>query len=361
MDQIKSNIKVNRPEPIISNIEVVAYKQRMNPQIAIDALMDGYHVLITDFYSSGLILLNELKTQLKQTYPDESFQGQREFRSTYHELSNLIVLKISNSKLNVRKAPEIGWIKRLYPELNDFLLSFPQIQGLNSSWQWYQKGIFISVLKRKIHPWFGTYFPTRFEHLQLFDEWLKKYKGEKKSSIDVGIGSGILSFQMLKHGFKKVYGTDSNPNAIVGLSEELDRHHLQSKIELYYGDLFADSNTETELIVFNPPWLPAAYQTEGIDNAIYYNDTLFPHFFSEAQKHLKPNGRIAILFSNLAQITKASKIHPIEEELSTGGRFQKESFLQKEVTPASKHTLRNQKWRASEKVELWILKLKNEE
>lgn len=357
MTKLETNIKAVRPEPIITNIDVVPYKKRMDPQIAIDALLDGYSVLIVDFFSSGLILLNELKKYLKHTYSDDSFQSQRDFRSKFHELSQRLLLKVNNYKLCVRKSPEIGWLKILYPELNEFLLSFPQIQGLNSSWQWYQKGIFIPVLKRKIYPWFGTYFPTRFEHLELFDAWLKKYQGEKMSAIDIGSGSGILSFQMLKHGFKKIYGTDSNPNAIIGLNEAIIRNNLQSKIDLFHGDLFVNCNTETELIIFNPPWLPDSHNAEGLDKAIYYDNELFPRFFEEAKKYLVPNGKIVILFSNLAQITKVTKQHPIEEELLTRGLFQKELFVQKEVRPASKNTKRNQNWRASEKVELWVLKL----
>lgn len=350
-------IEVNKPDAIIPNIELVLYKQKMDPKIAIEALIDGYTVLIVDFYSSGLMILNELKKSIEKNYTNQSFKSQRDFRSLYRELSNRVLLAVSNHQLTVRKAPEIGWLKILYPELNEFLLPFPQVQGLNSSWQWYQKGISIPVLKYKIYPFFGTYFPTRFEHLKLFENWLKQYKGEKKSAIDVGIGCGVLSFQLLEHQFKKIYGTDSNHNAIIGLTQEFAKNKLYSNIELLQGDLFANCNVQTELIVFNPPWIPATHHIEGIDMAIYYDTQLFPRFFSEAVKHLKINGRIVVLFSNLAQITNLSESHPIEEELLKGGRFQKELFIQKNVAKASKNTKRNQNWRASEMVELWVLKL----
>lgn len=350
-----NELKANRPKPIVSNIDVFPYKHRTNPQDAIDALIEGYSILIVDFYSSGLELLSALKQFVKKEYSDQSFQGQRDFRSAFRELSHRILLNVSKHKLAVRKAPEIGWLKTLYPELNEFLLPFPQIQGLNSSWQWYEKGIFIPVLKRKIHPWFGTYFPTRFEHLELFDSWLRRYKGEKKSAYDIGIGSGVLSFQLLKHGFDKIYGTDSNQNAIIGLNENINT--LQSKIKLTHGDLFANNNAKTELIVFNPPWLPASQNLEGLDKAIYYSTELFSRFFAEAKKHLHPTGRVVLLFSNLAQITKVDNSHPIEKELAEGGRFEKELFLQKKVRLASKNTRRNQIWRSMEMVELWVLKL----
>lgn len=347
-------IEADRPEPIISNIDVVPYRRRMDPEYAVEALIEGHTVLIVDFYGSGLRVLNALKDYLKNKYPDQTFKGQRNFRSAYREFSHRILVLVKANKLNLRKAPEIGWFEKLYPNLDEFLLPFPQVQGLNSSWQWYKKGISIPVLDEKLHPFFGTYFPTRFEHLLLFEKWLKKYDGEKKSAIDIGIGSGVISFQLLKHNFETVYGTDSNPNAIIGMNE--GKIIESSKLILKYGDLFADCKTKTELIVFNPPWIPASQNIEGLDKAIYYDDDLFPRFFIEAKKHLKANGKVVLLFSNLAQITNTTEIHPIESELINGGRFQKELMIQKKVRLASKKTQRNQNWRGEERVELWVLK-----
>ncbi|MDE5422025.1 methyltransferase [Ancylomarina sp. DW003] len=349
-------ILVDRPEPIV-DVDVLAYKRRMDPMDAVATLLDGDYVLIVDYFSSGLEVLNALKAYLKQEYSDQSFKGQREYRSKFRELSHRLVLLVSNNKLTVRKAPEIGWLKSLYPDMDEFLLPFPQVQGLNSSWQWQEKGIFIPVLGRKIRPFYGTYFPTRFEHLILFDNWLKRYEGEKKSAIDIGVGSGVLSLQMLKHGFTKLYGTDANPNAIVGVNEELKRFRAETKVELMQGDLFAECSDDTELVVFNPPWLPASHNLEGIDMAIYYDEDLFPRFFAEAKKHLKPEGRIALLFSNMIGITHPDAEHPIKKELAEGGRYEKELLLTKSVKAASNKTKRNQNWRKEEKVELWILKM----
>ena len=350
-------IRANRPEPIISSLDLIPYNQQDNPNTAVEALVDGYYVLILGDFSSGLKILDALKKYVKTKYPNQSFQGQRDFRSAFRKLSHRLLVVINKHRINLKKSPEIGWLKILYPEFNEFLLAFPQVQGLNSSWQWYKKGIDIPVLDKKIHPFFGTYFPTRFEHLVLFDDWLKQYEGNKESAVDIGIGCGVLSFQMLKHGFKHIYATDSNPNAIIGLNKGQNKNATDSRIELFYGDLFADCSSSTELIVFNPPWLPASHDLDGIDLAIYYDEKLFPRFFSEAKKHLKTGGRLILLFSNLAQITGLSNKHPVETELTTGGRFKKELLLQEKIASASKKTRRNQNWRLDEMVELWVLKL----
>jgi hypothetical protein len=347
-----------RPQPIVTDVEVLPFKRRMDPQTAIATLVDGNFVLIVDFYSTGLILLNAMKEYLKKKYPGASFQSQREFRSVFRELSQRILLVVKQHQIEVRKAPEIGWLKILYPELPEFLLPFPQLQGLNSAWQWYQKGISIPVLDQKIHPWYGTYFPTRFEHLQLFDQWLTTYTKPKNSAFDIGAGSGILSLMLLKHGFKKLIATDTNPNAIIGLHETFTTNNKILQTTLLLGDLFANDVSETDFIVFNPPWLPATYDTEGIDNAIYYDKDLFPRFFAEAKKHLTADGSIVLLFSNLGEITEQQAEHPIKAELSKGGRFQKETMLQMKVGAASTQTKRKQHWRDDEMVELWVLKLK---
>lgn len=354
-------IKPNRPEPILANMEVVAYDKTMDVQLAIDALSEGYSVLITDYYSSGLAVLNAIKKYLKKKHRGKSFQQQREFRSAFREVSHKILLKVKKHKLIVKKSPEIGWFKILYPELEEFLLPFTQVQGLNSAWQWYQKGMSIPVLNREIHPWYGTYFPTRFDHLGIFDHWMSHYKGEKKSAIDVGIGSGVLSFQMLNYGFEKIYGTDTNPNTIIGLKEDAQKNDLNSKLKLIHGDLFAGLDFKTELIVFNPPWLPASYDLEGLDQAVYYDENLFSRFFAEAVKHLQPEGKLVLLFSNLAQITGLTEDHPIKKELEENDRFRKEYFVQKKVQEASRKTKRHQHWRGSEMVELWVLRLTEKE
>ena len=177
----------------------------------------------------------------------------------------------------------------------------------------------------------------------------------KKSAIDVGVGSGVLSLQLAQHGFQKVFATDINPNAIVGLAEFMGTTKLSRKIELDLGNLFGKWDKPTELIVFNPPWLPASHDLDALDKAIYYEENLFPDFFAGAKERLLPDGKLLVFFSNLAQITNLTKEHPIEKELAEGGRFQLERCFKKSVSAASSKTKRDQHWRDSEQVKLWVL------
>jgi len=352
---MSADLQVNKPELVTVKKKIFQYTRSSDAKQTIKLLEKGQPVLIALFYSNGLTLLKEIHLHLAKTLPNKTFKEQREYRKAYHELSNLLIIEVKDHVLAVKKAPFIGWLKKLYPENNHFHLTFPQVQGLNSAWQWFDKGIVVPVMRNKLHPYYGVYFPTRFDHLILFDNWLKRYSGEKKSAIDIGIGSGVLTFQMIKHGFQTVFGTDVNPNAIVGLAETLGDTKLSRKIHLDLGALFGKYEKPSELIVFNPPWLPESRDLNKIDEAIYYNENLFPDFFTEAKTRLLPDGKLVVLFSNLAQITNATKAYPIEKELLENNRFKLEACLKRKVKLSSDKTKREQSWRSEEEVELWIL------
>ncbi|TYB75819.1 methyltransferase [Bizionia myxarmorum] len=353
---MNTDLKVNKPVPLAFNENQLVFNLDSDARPIIKELTKGQTVLIDGAFGDGMLLLQEIHNYLKSKFPNKSFKEQQAYRAEYRKLSNLVLLEVVNQKLAAKKSPKIGWLEKFYPENNHFFLTFPQVQGLNSAWQWYKNGISIPVLRNKIHPYYGTYFPTRFEHLELFDNWLKRYDGPKKTAIDVGVGCGVLSLQMLQHGFQKVFATDINPNAIIGLREFMGTTKLSRKLELDFGSLFGKWEKPTELIVFNPPWLPSSRSLDRLDEAIYYSKNLFPDFFAEAKKRLLPDGRIVVIFSNLAQITQVTKEHPIELELADGNRFQLEKCFKKSVKTASSNTKRDQHWRASEEVELWILK-----
>lgn len=346
----------NRPKPITTEMEVLEYAAHIPAEEAVNALIEKQYVLIVDTYSSGLAVIEALKKRLARKRKEQTFAEQRSNRNEFRTLSHYLVLEISNHKLVVRKAPQIGWLKELYPEQEDFLLPFPEVQGLNSSWQWHEKGIHIPQLKRKIHPFYGTYFPTRFEHIELFDQYLEGHTGSKKQAIDIGIGSGILSLLLLKHGFESVVGTDSNQNALIGV-EKMQAGN-ESAITLRSGDLFTNINRSFDLIVFNPPWIPLKQKSKGMDAAIYYDEQLFTRFFNQAEGYLRDGGKLVLIFSNLAKLMDEKAVHPIAHELKVNKRFKKVDLRTLKVKPQSENTKREAIWRDEEIVELWVLELK---
>jgi methylase of polypeptide subunit release factors len=352
-------LMANRPEPILPNENFKRFTKESSIDKTIESLVKGDHFIVEGLFSDGLDLLHGLEFYLQKKHNNYTFFEQRKYRAEFRRLAHLILLEVKDQELVVKKAPKIGWLEKLYPAGLNFYLSFSEIQGLNSAWQWFINGITIPGIRNKIHPYYGVYFPTRFEHLIVFDNWLKHYIGPKKTAIDVGIGCGVLSFLIIKHGFQKSFGTDLNPNAIIGLTESMAGTKLARMIEISHGHLFVEWHKKTELIVFNPPWLPLPtdYKLENLDTAMYYNEKLFEEFFEESEKRLLPDGRLILLFSNLGEIINAKNIHPIKKELKSGNRFVLDRLFTKVVKKASEKTKRDQHWRQTEEVEMWVLKL----
>ena len=351
-------LKADRPEIITTEIDAISFYRKMDTEATVAHMIEGKYVLVEEFYSNGLQVLNELRKNLLLKHKDKTFQGQRDYRAAYRKASHRLLLKVKDNKLIVKKSPDIGWLELLYPDVSEFYISFPDIQGMNSSWQWYEKGIEIKTLGITLKPYYSTYFPTRFDHLKLFDKWLKKYEDSKENAIEIGVGSGVLSFQLIQNGFKNIFATDTNKNAIIGVAQENKRLGNEKHMTLNHGDLFENCDVKADLIVFNPPWLPAKHQLEeGIDKAMYYEDELFPRFFEQAKEHLAPEGKIVLIFSNLAEVVDEESIHPIIEELRNHKRFRKELHLRRDVRASSRRTKRRDA-RDTEKVELWVLSAK---
>lgn len=346
----------DRPNIITSQLDdAISFYRKMDTENTVNEMIAGKYVIVEEYYSNGLEVLSQLKKSLLKIYTDKSFQGKRKYRSVFREASHRLIIKVKDNTLDVKKAPNIGWLEILYPEVSEFYISYPEVQGLNSSWQWYKKGVEVKTLNLAIYPYYNTYFPTRFDHLKLFDKWLKKYEGEKTNAIEIGVGSGILSFQLLQNGFENIYATDTNKNAIIGVAQECERLGFVSKITLAFKDLFEECDRKADIIVFNPPWLQAQHKLEeGIDKAMYYEDELFPRFFEQAKEHLNENGKIVLIFSNLAQVVDEESSHPIIDELKSNNRYRKELHLRRNVRASSRRTKRTDS-RSLEKVELWVL------
>lgn len=344
---------LNRPEPVSPPNEIITVKKGDDYRKTAELLADENPVLIEDQFPTGLAVLSELKKHIMGKSTEGDFREYRERRSKFHSASNLLLVPIQNHKIALRKSPNIGWLSKLYPNVDSFHLPFPKVQGLNSSWQWYKNGIKYPGVKKKIHPYYGAYFPTRKDHLYLFDYWLRKYRGSKKTALDMGTGCGILAFQMLTKGFESVTGTDINPNSILSARESAESLGYSDKMKIIHSNLFENVNGLFDLIVFNPPWLPAEESSEGLDQAIYYDPSMFDSFFSEAGAYLKKEGKVAFIFSNLGLKEGVSRTHPVEDELQKE-RFKKVKQIRRKADRSSQKTKRRDH-RKDEYVELWEL------
>ena len=321
------------------------------PRQAAARLRAGEELLVSDHYITGVKILDQLESLLQPPARDASYQVRQASQRTRRTASLRLLAPIVRHRLALKGARPIGFLAELYPELSSFFLPFVQAQELHGAWKRYREGVRLSVLGHRVHPFYGTYFPTRTSQLELFGTWLSQYQGPRARAVDVGTGCGVLALMLCKAGFERVLATDSNPNAVESVARELRRFPAAPPIDLLQGDLFCQDSAPADLVVFNPPWMQK--KADGLhDSALYFEDGLFERFFEQAWARIHDTGRIVLVFSNVIQLVQPDLPHPILAELERG-RLRLVRKLHRKVKPAPTET--GQRRRTRERVEVWEL------
>jgi release factor glutamine methyltransferase len=113
--------------------------------------------------------------------------------------------------------------------------------------------------------------------------------------LDIGTGSGLCAIFAARHA-RRVVAVDINPAAIRCAGVNARLNHLEQRIEIRHGDLFAPVKDERfDLIVFNPPFLRGPPRNDR-DRAWRSTD-IAERFAAELGDHLKPWGFALIVLS----------------------------------------------------------------
>lgn len=127
--------------------------------------------------------------------------------------------------------------------------------------------------------------------------------------LDVGTGSGIQALTAIEYpNVREVVAIDQDAEAVTQLQQKIKQERLR-KIKALQSDLFQQVQGSFNLIIFNPPYLP---QDKGITDQTLYGGKkgweISERFFSQASKHLFPDGSILFLFSSLTNKSKIEEI-----------------------------------------------------
>jgi release factor glutamine methyltransferase len=114
--------------------------------------------------------------------------------------------------------------------------------------------------------------------------------------LDMGTGSGVCAVFAARHA-RRVVAVDINPEAVRCASLNALLNHLEHKIDVRQGDLFAPVSTERfDLILFNPPFVVGTPRDDR-DRAWRSNDVA-ERFAAGLADHLKPQGAALVLLSS---------------------------------------------------------------
>ncbi len=215
-------------------------------------------------------------------------------------LSRLLLELDAGYVSRLRRAPEFSAAcTAAFGELGEScLMSFRDLQGALGAAQWREKGVPISALDISIFPHYGVFAPTRHEYVQLLLD--APLPAVHDLAFDIGTGTGLLAIILAQRGVKQVVATDLNPRALACAADNLQRLELAS-VALQQADLFPTQQPLANLIVCNPPWLPAK-PSSPLEYAVYdAKSAMLRGFLQDAGKHLAPQGEVWLILSDLAE------------------------------------------------------------
>ena len=233
------------------------------------------------------------------------FHQQRQIQAQRARILSRLLLELdANYVSQLRRAPDVSAactaaFGQLDKELNEScVLSFRDLQGALGAAQWREKGVPIESLGLSIFPHYGVFAPTRHEYVQLLLD--APLPAAYDTAYDIGTGTGLLAIILAQRGMKQVIATDLNPRALACAKENFTRLALTS-VQLQQADLYPTDAPLANLIVCNPPWLPAK-PSSPLEYAVYdANSKMLRGFLQGAKTHLAEQGEVWLILSDLAE------------------------------------------------------------
>ena len=174
---------------------------------------------------------------------------------------------------------------------------------------YHYKGLSIRVLQGVFHP--GFFFSTKF-----LLKFLDQMDLRNKSLLELGAGSGLISFYSEKKS-ATVLASDVSNKAIQNL--ELNKSSLNSSISIIKSDLFESIPVQSfDIIIVNPPYYPRNPTNEA--QLAWFcgeNFEYFSRFFKQVRSFAHSRSQI---FMVLSQDCDLGRIQSIAE--GNGFHFQ---------------------------------------
>jgi len=148
------------------------------------------------------------------------------------------------------------------------------------------------------------FFKTFLENF--FSKQTKKQK-DTLTFLDMGTGSGILAITAAKFLKKEnITAADINETTI----ENLEKENMRA----IHTDLFKKILDSFDIIVFNAPYLPKDIREPKSSRVATTGgkkgDEIAIEFLKQAKSHLKKDGKIFLLISNLTPMNNIKKFGP---------------------------------------------------
>ncbi|WP_427018861.1 methyltransferase [Pseudarthrobacter sp. P1] len=231
--------------------------------------------------------------------PADEFYRHRQSRSHRARILGLVLVPLDPGPVvPLRRAPDIKEAATgAYGDVDEpSVVSLHELVGAIGAHEWRKNGVYVEALADRIHPHYGTFFPTRSEYVDLLAE---VELPPLPLAFDVGTGTGVLAAVLARRGVQRVIATDNEPRAIACAAENFRTLGVDDRAEAVLDDMFPAGRAP--LVVCNPPWIPATPHS-SLDSAVYDpGSRMLFRFLDELPEHLEPGGEGWLVLSDLAE------------------------------------------------------------
>jgi methylase of polypeptide subunit release factors len=299
--------EANSPPP--KNIMIA--DDTTNAKVAYKQVCEGAALLYRGDFQNAKQLLQAItrKVDSKAIVPAENltqaFHQHRARQIQRASITNKILIELNHGSCDLKRAPDVkeavaGALitnAKLDKVPAKLVLSLRELLGMNGAHEWRKKGVYIDALSANIHAHYGVYSPIRGEYLELINN---APLGNSKTAFDIGTGTGVIAAILVTRGIKAVMATDNNVRALNCAAENIEKLNLKQYITLEQANLFPGGSKKADLIVCNPPWLPAKANAP-IEHAIYDpNSGMLKGFLNGVRAHLNEDGEAWLILSDLS-------------------------------------------------------------
>lgn len=285
----------------------------VNDQTTADAAFrlasEGTGLLWRGDYHNARQLLQAMARRIDRKPPrlragETAFNLYRQAQSRRMRTLNMLLMPFeANYQLTASRSPQVTLAceQAHGPLAQACVMPLRDLLGIVGAYEWRRNGVFVQALQDKIHPHFGVFAPVRGEYVDLVAHAPLPPQAleEGGKAFDIGTGTGVLALVLARRGVPKIIATDTNPRAVACANENSRRLNLSSQVEIMQTHLYPPG--KADLIVCNPPWLPARPQS-ALDTAVYDADgRMLQGFLDGAVAHMAPQGEAWLIMSDLAE------------------------------------------------------------
>jgi methylase of polypeptide subunit release factors len=290
---------------------IVLADDTTNAKVAYKLICEGTGFLYKGDFQNAKQLLQAItrKVDSKPIAPAENltqaFHQHRARQIQRASITNKILIELNHGACDLKRAPDVkeavaGALitnTKIDKIPQKMVLSLRELLGMVGAHEWRKKGVFIDALQANIHAHYGVYSPIRGEYLELINS---TSFGNAKTAFDIGTGTGVIAAILVTRGIKAVIATDNSARALNCAQENIEKLNLKQYITLEQANLFPSGHKKADLIVCNPPWLPAKANAP-IEHAIYdTNNVMVRGFINGVKAHLNEDGEAWLIMSDLA-------------------------------------------------------------